>query len=183
MWKKDPSEELTPPQSRPAQSPATGQAPKPNASKSGGPATIGPSITIKGDVTGDEDLVIQGKIDGKVDLTKHNVTIGPQGRVKADVFGRSVMVEGEVEGDLRAEEQVILRHSAKVQGNITAPRVALEDGATFRGGIEMESSSKRATSSVTAATAGAGGGSDSERREQSPKVAAATEANKESVSL
>ena len=183
MWKKDPSEEITPSQSRPVQTPQTGQTPKPVSSKSGGPATIGPSITIKGDVTGDEDLVIQGKIDGKVDLAKHNVTIGPQGRVKADVFGRSVVVEGEVEGDLRGEEQVILRHSAKVQGNITAPRVALEDGATFRGGIEMESSGKRASSSVTAAPAGAGGGSQSDRQAPSPKVAATTEAGKESVSL
>lgn len=181
MFKKDPGEELTPSQSRPVQSPSAGQAPKANAARSGGPATIGPSITIKGDVTGNEDLVIQGKIDGKVDLAKHNVTIGPEGRVKADVFGRSVIVEGEVEGDLRGEEQVILRHSAKVQGNITAPRVALEDGATFRGGIEMESSGKRSSASVSSVSTGAG--SEGERHTQSPKVAAATEGKSESVSL
>lgn len=183
MFKKDPGEELTPSQSRPVQSPSAGQAPKPNAARGGGPATIGPSITIKGDVTGNEDLVIQGKIDGKVDLAKHNVTIGPEGRVKADVFGRSVIVEGEVEGDLRGEEQVILRHSAKVQGNITAPRVALEDGATFRGGIEMESSGKRSSAPVNSVGTGAAGGSESERHTQSPKVAAATEGKSESVSL
>ena len=118
-----------------------------------------------------------------MDLAKHNVTIGPEGRVKADVFGRSVIVEGEVEGDLRGEEQVILRHSAKVQGNITAPRVALEDGATFRGGIEMESSGKRSSASVSSVSTGAGGGSDGERHTQSPKVAAATEGKSETVSL
>ena len=103
---------------------------------------IGPSITIKGDVSGDEDLVIQGRIEGKVNLGQHNVTIGPDGRVKADVHGRTVIVEGEVEGDLRAQEQIILRQTAKVLGSITAPRVSLEDGAVFRGGIEMDSSGK-----------------------------------------
>ena len=103
---------------------------------------IGPSITIKGDVSGDEDLIIQGRIDGKVDLAQHNVTIGEDGRVKADVHGRTVIVEGEVEGDLRAQEQIILRHTAKVQGSIAAPRVSLEDGAVFRGGIEMDASGK-----------------------------------------
>jgi cytoskeletal protein CcmA (bactofilin family) len=101
---------------------------------------IGPSITIKGDVSGDEDLVIQGRIEGKVNLAQHNVTIGSDGRVKADVHGRTVVVEGEVEGDLRAQEQIILRHTAKVQGSIAAPRVSLEDGAVFRGGIEMDAS-------------------------------------------
>jgi cytoskeletal protein CcmA (bactofilin family) len=103
---------------------------------------IGPSISLKGDVTGDEDLMIQGRIEGKVKLTKHNVTIGPEGRVKADVHGRTVVVEGQVEGDLRGEEQIILRRTAKVEGSITAPRVTLEDGAVFRGGIEMDSAGK-----------------------------------------
>jgi len=103
---------------------------------------IGPSITIKGDVSGDEDLVIQGRIEGRVDLAQHNVTIGADGRVKADVYGRTVIVEGEVEGDLRGQEQIILRQTAKVQGSIAAPRVSLEDGAVFRGGIEMDGSGK-----------------------------------------
>ena len=103
---------------------------------------IGPSITINGDVSGDEDLVIQGRIEGKVHLAQHNVTIGPEGRVKADVHGRTVVVEGEVEGNLRGQEQIILRHTAKVEGSIAAPRVSLEDGASFRGGIEMDVSGK-----------------------------------------
>ncbi len=138
MFKKDGSE-TSPAQTRSAQTPS-GQTPAPR--KGGGPAMIGPSITIKGDVSGDEDLIIQGRIDGKVDLAQHNVTIGEDGRVKADVHGRTVIVEGEVEGDLRAQEQIILRHTAKVQGSIAAPRVSLEDGAVFRGGIEMDASGK-----------------------------------------
>ncbi len=139
MFKKDGSD-AAPTQPRALQD-AVGSR-KPASSKGGGPATIGPSITIKGNVSGDEDLVIQGRIDGKVNLAKHNVTIGTNGRVKADVHGKMVVVEGEVEGDLRGQDQIILRQTAKVNGSIAAPRVTLEDGAVFRGAIEMDSSAK-----------------------------------------
>jgi cytoskeletal protein CcmA (bactofilin family) len=101
------------------------------------PATIGRSITIRGDVTGDEDLMIQGTVDGTVDLEKHNVTVGPEGRVKANISGRTVTIEGEVEGNVRGQEQVVLRSVSKVTGDIVAPRVVLEDGATFLGSIDM----------------------------------------------
>jgi cytoskeletal protein CcmA (bactofilin family) len=100
-------------------------------------AAIGRSITIRGEVTGEEDLLIQGRVEGSVDLKEQAVTVGREGTVKANISGRMVTVEGEVEGDLTALEQVILRSSARVQGDITAPRVVLEDGATFRGGIDM----------------------------------------------
>ncbi len=101
-------------------------------------AVIGASITIRGDVTGDEDLVIQGRVAGKVDLAQHNVTVGANGRIKANVVGRTVTGEGEVEGDLRAEEQIAIRKTARVRGNAVAPRVTIEDGATFQGSIDME---------------------------------------------
>ncbi len=100
-------------------------------------ATIGPSITIRGEVSGDEDLLIQGRVHGSVDLQQQTVTVGREGQVKANITGRVVTVEGEVEGDLMAQEQVILRASAQVQGDITAPRVVLEDGASFRGMVDM----------------------------------------------
>jgi len=90
-------------------------------------------------VTGDEDLIIEGKVDGSVDLKQHSVTVGVEGQVKAGVTGRAVTVEGSVEGDLRAEEIVVLRSSARVLGDITAPRVVLEDGASFRGAVNMGS--------------------------------------------
>jgi cytoskeletal protein CcmA (bactofilin family) len=108
------------------------------AERPGDRAIIGPSITIKGDVTGEEDLVIQGRIEGKVDLAQHNVTVGSNGRIKANIFGRNVTVEGEVEGDLRAEEHIAIRKSGKVHGNVSAPRVTIEDGAMFKGSIDME---------------------------------------------
>ena len=85
---------------------------------------------------------MQGRIEGTVNLAKHNVTIGASGKVKADVHGKTVVVEGEVVGDVEATEQIVLRRSAVVEGNIRAPRVALEDGAVFRGGIEMEAAAK-----------------------------------------
>lgn len=113
----------------------------PSSARSG-PAIIGPSITIKGEVTGDEDLVVEGRIEGTVKLAKHDVTVGSTGRVTADVHGKSVFVEGEVVGDLVASDQILLRHTAVVEGNVKAPRVALEDGAVFRGGIEMEAASR-----------------------------------------
>lgn len=142
MFKKESDTQDSTSQPRPAQS-ASGL--KPQAPRKGGaPAVIGPSITIKGDVTGDEDLMIQGRVEGSVNLTQHNVTIGNSGRVKAGVHGRLVVVEGEVEGDLLATEQIILRNTAKVEGSLSAPRVALEDGAVFRGGIEMDSTRKAA---------------------------------------
>ncbi len=111
-------------------------------------ANIGRSITIKGDISGDEDLHIQGTVDGSVNLKEHNVTIDQEGRVKADVHGRTITVQGQVEGDLFGGEQVILRPSCRVSGNITAPRVALEDGANFRGTIDMEANSGAGTSAV-----------------------------------
>lgn len=101
-------------------------------------ATIGPSIFIKGDLSGEEDLVIEGRVEGKVDLKQNNVTIGKNGKVKADLFGRVVTIEGEVDGNVFAREQAILRQSGAIFGNITAPRVVLEDGSRFKGSIDME---------------------------------------------
>ena len=141
MWKKE--DEQTPAPGEPhtakpqARTEAARSTPATGERATGERATIGRSITIKGEVSGDEDLLIQGRVDGSVNLKQQTVTVGREGRVKANITGRVVTVEGEVEGNLKAEEQVILRSSAKVLGDITAPRVVLEDGGTFRGGIQM----------------------------------------------
>jgi cytoskeletal protein CcmA (bactofilin family) len=136
MWKKDaePDSPTTPPRPEaPAAERVAGSPPSASPDR----ATIGRSITIRGDVTGDEDLLIQGRIEGSVDLEQNSVTVGPEGHVKASLRGRVVTVEGVVEGNLTAMERVVLRSSARVQGDIAAPRVVLEDGATFRGGVDM----------------------------------------------
>jgi cytoskeletal protein CcmA (bactofilin family) len=137
MWKK---EDATPIEPRSEPVPTYERAAPPRSSNdraTSDRATIGRSITIKGEVKGDEDLLIQGRIDGSVTLKEYAVTVGPEGEVKADIGARVITVEGKVEGNLTAQEQVTLRTSARVQGNINAPRVVLEDGARFRGGVDM----------------------------------------------
>jgi cytoskeletal protein CcmA (bactofilin family) len=149
MWKKDEAPAQTPTAARPEPTPRPERhapAPAPAAAER---ASIGRSITIKGEVTGDEDLLIQGRVDGSVDLKQHSVTVGPDGEVKASITARVVTVEGRVEGDLSADEQVILRSSATVHGDITAPRVVLEDGARFRGGVDMGEPAKRSNSGTS----------------------------------
>ena len=116
--------------------PASAANEPPRRSSTG--ATIGPSIFIKGDLSGEEDLVIEGRVEGKVDLKQNNVTVGKNGRVRADVFGKVVIIEGEVDGNVFAREQAILRQAGAIRGNITAPRVVLEDGSRFKGSIDME---------------------------------------------
>jgi cytoskeletal protein CcmA (bactofilin family) len=134
MWKKEDGPDTTA-APRPAMNPGVERPASPRTA--GGAATIGRSITIRGEVTGDEDLLIQGHVEGSVNLTQHSVTVGAEGEVKADIAARIITVEGSVEGNLKAEEQVILRSAAKVEGDIAAPRVVLEDGARFRGGVDM----------------------------------------------
>lgn len=99
---------------------------------------IGSSIVIKGTVTGDEDLTIEGKIEGTIDLKSNVVSVGPSGRVKADINAKIVNIEGEVAGDITGNEKVVISKSGNVKGNIVAPRVTLEDGAIFKGSIDMD---------------------------------------------
>jgi cytoskeletal protein CcmA (bactofilin family) len=136
MWKKEDAEKRAGVPSEPRPEPREKEQRTPSADR-GERATIGRSITLRGEVTGDEDLLIQGRVEGTVDLKQHAVTVGPDGEVKADISGRVVTVEGSVEGNLRADEQVVLRSTARLQGDISAPRVTLEDGAYFRGGVDM----------------------------------------------
>jgi len=132
MWKRTEDEPGTPYQ------PSSPAPPRQAAAEPRGRAVIGESIRIEGDVSGEEDLLVQGQVEGKIDLAKNNVTVGRPGRVKADIHGRSISVEGKVQGNLFADEQVVVRESGEVRGNITAPRVSLEDGAKFKGSIDME---------------------------------------------
>jgi len=136
MWKKD--EDQSPRPVTPTPSVTTPETPRPPSGRAGF-ATIGPSIVIRGEVSGDEDLVIQGQVDGSISLGRHAVTVGNGGRVKAGITGRLITIEGAVEGDLTAEEQIVLRGTARVRGDLNAPRVVLEDGASFRGLVDMGS--------------------------------------------
>ena len=105
---------------------------------SGEMAVIGRSIRIDGDLQGEEDLRIEGRVTGTVKLVDNSLTIGKEGEIHADVYAKTITVDGVMEGDLYGAEQVAIRRNARVKGNVTAPRVSLEDGAHFKGSIEMD---------------------------------------------
>ena len=99
---------------------------------------IGKSVMIKGDLSGSEDLTIEGRVEGKIELRQHVLTIGPNGRIKAQVFAKVVVVLGEVVGNVEASDKVTIRDSGMVEGDIVAARVAIAEGARFRGKIDMQ---------------------------------------------
>ncbi|HEX5473033.1 MAG TPA: polymer-forming cytoskeletal protein [Vicinamibacterales bacterium] len=99
---------------------------------------IGKSVVIKGELSGSEDLTIEGHVEGKIELRQNVLTIGPNGRIKAQVFAKSVVVLGEVTGNVTATEKVDIRDNGAVDGDIAAPRVAIAEGAHFRGSIDMQ---------------------------------------------
>lgn len=158
MWKRNQPE---PPPSAASPRPAAAAQRPAAKSRPISTATIGPSISIKGDLAGDEDLVIEGQIEGEIKFTNHSVTVGRQGRVQADVYGQSICIEGQVFGNLWGQDEVIIRQTGKVEGNLTAPRVTLEDGSSFRGAIDMQSPQARARQK------------DQERKPAAPQATAA----------
>ena len=99
---------------------------------------IGKSVIIKGELTGSEDLTIEGQVEGKVELKQNVLTIGPNGRIKAQIVAKAVVVQGEVVGNITATERVDIRDAGSVDGDLSAPRVAIADGAHFRGSIDMQ---------------------------------------------
>ena len=99
---------------------------------------IGSTIKITGDITGDEDLVIEGQVEGEININSHQVTVGKSGQVKANVTAKNIKIEGSVRGDITGNEKVVIANSGNVRGNIVAPRVTLEDGAIFKGSIDMD---------------------------------------------
>lgn len=100
-------------------------------------SVIGPTLVFKGELSADEDLVIEGHIEGTIAHHKKHLTIGKQGRVKADIHASSVIVEGELVGDIHSEGIVSLAEGADVRGNIECGRIVMQDGARFRGKIDM----------------------------------------------
>ena len=99
-------------------------------------SVIGPTLYFKGDLSAEEDLLIQGRVEGSVSHTQR-LTVGPQGTVKANIRAQLIVVEGTVDGDLSAEKSIVVKESAKIVGNIAAPSVSIAEGATFSGNIDM----------------------------------------------
>src|SRR5690242_15096454 len=144
MWKRD--EAVRPASGQPTAAP---QAPVPAQAGAHSPretshhqmekdiVNIGKSVVIKGELNGSEDLTIEGHVEGTIQLRDHVLTIGPNGRIKAQVFAKAVIVLGEVTGNVTATEKVDIRDNGSVDGDIIAPRVAIAEGAHFRGSVDM----------------------------------------------
>lgn len=135
-----PSEPVIPPTFSATPSSITSRAtPQSTTSTSSATAIIGPKITFKGEIIGEEDLLVQGKVEGSIDLKGNHLIIGQQGVVKANLMAKTITIEGTVEGDLIGQERIEIKASSNVKGNLIAARVTLEDGAKFRGSIDMDS--------------------------------------------
>ena len=100
-------------------------------------SVLGPTLYFKGELSADEDLLIQGRVEGSVNHTQR-LTVGPQGTVKANIKAQLIIVEGTVDGDLQAEKSVVVKETAKVCGNIYSPTVSITEGANFSGSIDMD---------------------------------------------
>jgi len=142
MWKRDEA-----PRPASGQPTATPQAVTPSAAGPRPDAThlmekdivnIGKSVVIKGELNGSEDLTIEGHVEGTIQLRDHVLTIGPNGRIKAQVFAKAVIVLGEVTGNVTASDKVDIRDNGSVDGDIVSPRVAIAEGAHFRGSVDMQ---------------------------------------------
>ena len=108
---------------------------------SGKAVNIGPSVHIKGTLSGREDLTVDGKVEGKITLKEHVLTIGANGQIEAALQAKAVIVHGKVVGDITADNRVEIASSGTVTGDVRAPRVAIADGAMFRGSVEMDTGS------------------------------------------
>src|SRR5438093_243769 len=126
-------------------------------------ASIGKSIVINGELSGSEDLTIEGRVDGKIELRDHVLTVGPNGRIKAQVSAKAIVVLGNVQGNLTATEKVDIKDSGSVEGDIIAPRVAIADGSHFRGSIDMQKKDQPAAADRTH------GGHKAESKKAEPK--------------
>jgi cytoskeletal protein CcmA (bactofilin family) len=127
------------------------ETPREVSASSGSSASISQGIRIKGEVTGSEDLYVDGQVDGKLNLTNGSLTVGPNGSVKADVTAREVIVRGKIEGKVSGRDRVQLLSTGQVTGEVQTARLAIEDGAMLRGKVEAGKPSKAAEAHAAAA--------------------------------
>lgn len=155
MWRKQDEPKPSPPApdlgvSAPSSPPSHEPLPRESRAAVG---NVTEGISIKGEITGREDLYIDGEVEGSIHLTDGNVTVGPKGRVTADIEAREILVRGKVKGNLRGHERVQIARTGEAAGEITTRRIALEEGAVFRGRIEVvhgeEARRTRATEKAT----------------------------------
>jgi cytoskeletal protein CcmA (bactofilin family) len=127
-------------------------------------ARLGPSLHVKGEISGNEDLTIDGSVEGLVQLDERKLTVGATAKVTADIIAREVVVYGTVKGNLRAKDRIEIKKDGSVNGDLTTARIMIEDGAYFKGSIEIDKSGEKEhgggsfsrTASPSTATAGVG---------------------------
>jgi cytoskeletal protein CcmA (bactofilin family) len=147
MWKRkedeyNPPAEPTPSSSHipaaPAPPPRPPEPVRSEPSHSSEVATIGKSVVVKGELSGSEDLIVDGQVEGSITLRGQSLTVGPNGRVRANIEARNVIIHGRVDGNIHASDRVDLRKSATLSGDIATARISIEDGAFFKGGIDIQ---------------------------------------------
>ena len=118
-------------------------APRPVATTTADQATIGKSLVIKGEVTGSESLYIDGRVEGSINLSGNRVTVGRNGVVSANINAREIVVLGKVRGNLTASDRVDIRSDGSLTGDVVAARISIEDGAFFKGGIDIRKAGQK----------------------------------------
>jgi cytoskeletal protein CcmA (bactofilin family) len=118
-----------------------------DASKAAELATLGKSVVIKGELSGSEDLYIDGQVEGTIDLKNFSLTVGPNGKVKANINAKAIIIQGTVDGSLSASDRLDLRKSAVVTGDVTTQRIAIEEGAFLKGKVDIQKEAGKAASS------------------------------------
>lgn len=149
MWeKKEPEKDRFEPQPVRTEAPRAVAAPAFQSKTAH--ANIGQSLFIKGEVTGSEDLMVEGRVEGRIDLRDHNLTIGPNGRVHAEIHAKNITIIGEVTGNVMADEKADLTDTARLVGDVRAPRISISDGAQFKGSVDMVQSRMDSTEKTSA---------------------------------
>lgn len=143
MWKRDEAVKLASGQpSTPAppnqQAPIPVESADPRRHSERDVVNIGKSVVIKGELNGSEDLTVEGHVEGTIELRENVLTVGSNGKIKAQVFAKSVIVLGAVNGNITASEKVDIRDGGSVDGDLVSPRVAIAEGARFRGSVDMQ---------------------------------------------
>lgn len=116
-------------------------------------AHIGKSVIIKGELSGSEDLFLDGQVEGSIDLRDHSITVGPNSQVRANIFAKDVTIHGKVDGNVTGVNRVELKKSALLNGNIDTQRIVIEDGAFFKGSIDIRKGEPAKAQSATVTSA------------------------------
>lgn len=112
---------------------------------------VGQSLSVKGEISGQESLYVDGEVEGTIELADHHLTIGPNGRVHADIHAREIVIQGKVQGTIRASERIEIRKSGSVIGDLVTARIVIEDGAYFKGSIDIQKPEEKEKAKAAAA--------------------------------